>query len=153
MAEFEREIRYIVFKVKDFEKVATSTERAIVEILATRIDEHRFHQNRKPVNCVVVEDDWPEYEAVWKMIEARVSGATPPPGDQVQEAVEAFTALLETHDEDIGMDEYADDESVGSESGPGPETPIVDMKLTFGVLRRARKSLQALAALSGEVRS
>ena len=44
--EFKREERYQVIKIK----------------------------TGKPVDCVVVEADWPEYEIVWKMIEARMNG-------------------------------------------------------------------------------
>lgn len=76
------------------------------------------------------------------------SGVPSKPPVDMGAVVEAFGALLACHDEDIGMDEYGDDESVGAESGPDPSDPIVDMKLTFGVLRRARK---ALAAIKGGV--
>ena len=44
--KFEREIRYQVIKLK----------------------------TGKPVDCVVVEKDWPEYEVVWQMIQDRVEG-------------------------------------------------------------------------------
>ena len=43
---FEREIRYKVIKLK----------------------------TGLPVTCVVVEHDWPEYEVVWAMIQARIEG-------------------------------------------------------------------------------
>lgn len=46
MTDFKREIRYQVIKLK----------------------------TGKVVNCVVVEDDWLEYEQVWDMIQARVEG-------------------------------------------------------------------------------
>lgn len=44
--EFKREKRYQVIKLK----------------------------TGRPVDCVVVEADWPEYEIVWKMIEDRMAG-------------------------------------------------------------------------------
>lgn len=44
--QFKREIRYSVIKI------ATG----------------------RPVECVVVESDWPEYEIVWKMIQDRMEG-------------------------------------------------------------------------------
>jgi hypothetical protein len=44
--EFKREIRYDVVKLK----------------------------TGKKVNCVVVEEDWPEYEIVWKMLQDRMQG-------------------------------------------------------------------------------
>jgi hypothetical protein len=61
--EFVREGRYIVVK-PDYED-DLRTER-----LRNYIEEMCFHTP----DCVVVEADWPEYEKVWGMIEARVSG-------------------------------------------------------------------------------
>lgn len=46
MSKFKREIRYHVIKLK----------------------------TGKPVDCVVVEADWPEYEIVWQMIQDRIEG-------------------------------------------------------------------------------
>ena len=66
-APFEREERYIVIKRKHLDEI---TECAI----RTGLNGYRVNT----VDCVVVESDWPEYETVWKMIEDRVSGATPP---------------------------------------------------------------------------
>jgi len=65
MTEFQREERFIVVKRKH---------------IADPEMEKRFRLYIKnylgveTVECVVVESDWPEYETVWKMIEARVSG-------------------------------------------------------------------------------
>ncbi len=61
--EFVREGRYIVVK-PDYED-DLRTER-----LRNYIEEMCFHTP----DCVVVEADWPEYEPVWRMIEARVTG-------------------------------------------------------------------------------
>lgn len=58
---------------------------------------------------------------------------------RVAELESALKALLDTHDEDVGMDEYPDDESVGSEQST--DGLVHDMKLTFGILRHARKIL------------
>lgn len=43
--------------------------------LAREYAEQRRLKGKKPLECVVVEKDWPEYEPTWKAIEARVSGA------------------------------------------------------------------------------
>lgn len=51
---FRREDRYVVIKVSDISEADRMT-----------LDDY---PHRK---AVVVEADWPEYEAVWKMIEAR----------------------------------------------------------------------------------
>jgi len=61
--EFKREVRYIVIKLKDINQ---NTQRQL----------HNFMQDLEipSRDCVVVESDWPEYEPVWKMIEARMTG-------------------------------------------------------------------------------
>lgn len=63
MSGFIREERYFVFKLShlDFEQ-------------AESID--KLLRCLPVVNCVVVERDWPEYEAVWKMIQGRVTNKT-----------------------------------------------------------------------------
>jgi hypothetical protein len=53
----------------------------------------------------------------------------------------ALKSLLDTHDEDVDMDEFDDSDSVGSQEIDGK---ITDLPLTFGILRKAR------AALAGE---
>lgn len=62
--EFRREERYIVVKRKhlsdeDANNLCADLAEAGVPI----------------INAVVVESDWPEYEAVWRMIENRCTGA------------------------------------------------------------------------------
>jgi hypothetical protein len=59
-APFDREDRYIVIKRKQLQG---QQEWDIRDALAG--------MGIEPVECVVVEADWPEYEQVWQMIEAR----------------------------------------------------------------------------------
>lgn len=70
--EFKREERYIVFKVSDLGNSLKGDE---IRKLAREYAEHRKQQGKKPLDCVVVEKDWPEYEPTWQAIEARVTGA------------------------------------------------------------------------------
>ncbi len=56
MSKFQREDRYIVIKRSDI----TAEQLAAMPDMPTR-------------DCVVVERDWPEYEPVWAMLEARCS--------------------------------------------------------------------------------
>lgn len=77
-AAFEREERYLVFKLKD---MSNGSAEFLREWAAARQLPNRRY--------VVVESDWPEYETVWRMIEARVTGDTlaqlstsPDPDDQ-----------------------------------------------------------------------
>lgn len=60
---FKRETRYAVIKLKDINQ---NTQRQL----------HNFMEDLEipSRDCVVVESDWPEYEPVWKMIEARMTG-------------------------------------------------------------------------------
>lgn len=60
---FKREERYIVVKIKDH------NPDSILQ-LRDRLDELAIGTTE----CVVVESDWPEYETVWAMIEARCNG-------------------------------------------------------------------------------
>jgi hypothetical protein len=61
---FQREERYIVVKIKDLK--FASVENKLRDIL-----NEAGIQTRE---CVVVESDWPEYEIVWGMLQARVEG-------------------------------------------------------------------------------
>ena len=74
--EFQREERYIVFKVSDLGNSLKGNE---IRKLAREYAEHRQQLGKEPLKCVVVESDWPEYESTWKAIEARVTGAQPAP--------------------------------------------------------------------------
>lgn len=74
--EFKREERYIVFKVSDLGNSLKGDE---IRQLAGEYAEQRRLKGKPPLECVVVESDWPEYEPTWRAIEARVTGAQPAP--------------------------------------------------------------------------
>ena len=73
---FKREHRYIVLKIADMNAALHEAERAILGTLLDRTEMHRHHQGKRPLRCVVVEHDWPEFEPTWKMIEDRVQQET-----------------------------------------------------------------------------
>lgn len=75
--EFKREDRYIVFKLSDLGNSLKGDE---IRRLAREYAEQRSLKGKPPLECVVVESDWPEYEPTWKAIEARVTGIQPAPG-------------------------------------------------------------------------
>ena len=75
--EFQRENRYVVFKRSDMRKYLSQSERRQVEGLALHICLSREDDGKQPLNCLVIEKDWPEYEPTWKSIEARVTGTQP----------------------------------------------------------------------------
>ncbi len=72
---FDREIRYVVLKHTDVNEALTSIEIDILIALSLRIAMYRENAGKKPLQAVVVESDWPEYETVWKMLEERVNAA------------------------------------------------------------------------------
>lgn len=78
MSEFKREDRYLVFKRSDIEKYLNEGNRGTLNGLTWLIDHHRKDDGKQPLQCVVVEHDWPEHEQVWKMIEARCSANEAP---------------------------------------------------------------------------
>lgn len=73
-----REDRYIVIKKSDLDEAVELNflKKKHVLKLTCILDKYRAYRNfrEQPLQCVVVEGDWPEYEAVWRMIEARVDG-------------------------------------------------------------------------------
>lgn len=77
--EFQREERYVVFKLSDVEEHFTPSEKQHLERLVEVQRAGREEAGKPPLECVVVESDWPEYEPTWKAIEARVMGAQPAP--------------------------------------------------------------------------
>ncbi|BDD90910.1 hypothetical protein PanNE5_03500 [Pandoraea sp. NE5] len=70
--KFEREERYIVFKIS---KLDDSTRHELQMVLR-RI--FASGGTSPLVDCVVVENDWPEYEPTWAAIEARMTGRAAP---------------------------------------------------------------------------
>ena len=71
---FNREERYLVFKRKDMAKYLSKEGQGQLLYFADKIARERRLDGRVEMNCVVVEHDWPEAEAVWSMIEARMTG-------------------------------------------------------------------------------
>lgn len=74
--ELKREIRYITIKVSDANQLNRSEQKSLSHICNT-INEIRAKRGKDELNCVCVESDWPEYEPVWAMIEARMSKNEP----------------------------------------------------------------------------
>lgn len=71
----KREQRYIVLKLKDIE--AANIDAGTLNVfnrVCDSVSAVREAQGKFPLDCVVVESDWPEYETVWGMIEKRVDG-------------------------------------------------------------------------------
>ncbi|MGL5339453.1 MAG: hypothetical protein ACRDAR_12335 [Aeromonas veronii] len=66
---FQREWRYGVIKFSDAISALSELEREQLSILMGKVTEHRISQGKEPLECVVVESDWPIYEETWAAIE------------------------------------------------------------------------------------
>lgn len=69
----EREERYIILKLSDARKHMTGHDWDNLQKIRNAIKLGRINEGKKDLVAVVVESDWPEYEPVWKMIEARMT--------------------------------------------------------------------------------
>lgn len=76
--EFQRELRYVVFKIKDIHRHLNDEDQAELERIGFKLAAGRGRDARAPFNAVVVEQDWPEFDSVWAMIEARMTGQPTP---------------------------------------------------------------------------
>lgn len=85
-AAFQREERYIVIKRKDLALVPAPYR----DLLLKSLGEMQPHIPQR--EYVVVESDWPEYETVWAMIEARVNGKHPEQAEGAKREREEFSA-------------------------------------------------------------
>ncbi|MDW3712896.1 hypothetical protein [Pseudomonas sp. 2023EL-01195] len=88
---FQRENRYIVIKRKDLDAAAAegAVDASFAEVLDIVSDSLPTRE------CLVIERDWPEYEPAWRMIQARVEGATLSPAHvEDEEEVEVVGHLL-----------------------------------------------------------
>lgn len=74
MSEFKREKRYVVLKISDIRSAGLSEgEISRLNRVCDSVERSRAHRGKPPLNCVVVESDWPEYEPTWDAIKRRVS--------------------------------------------------------------------------------
>ncbi len=67
-----REEHYMVLKLSDIDKHLIQEDCARLFDLERKVACRRVEEGRPPLECIVVESDWPEYEATWQAIEKRV---------------------------------------------------------------------------------
>ena len=72
---FKREQRYIVFKLTDLQKHIEPSDLFNLQQIGRTVGAGREQDGKSPLECVVIESDWPEYDPTWRAIERRVSGA------------------------------------------------------------------------------
>jgi len=71
---FKLEPRYILFKMKDVLEYLSDSQRKQLQKIGLRIALDRISANKPDLDAVVIEKDWPEYQQVCDMIEARMTG-------------------------------------------------------------------------------
>ena len=102
--EFMREERYIVFKLADLGNSLKGDE---IRQLAREYAEQRHLKGKPPLECVVVESDWPEYDLVWDMIESRMTkGQNHPEDDSLIEDIKLCMDMADGG-EDSDLEEAA----------------------------------------------
>jgi len=107
---FEREhCRYLVLKSSDIKGALTVEETEQLMCIAGKVHAHRKLANKPPRSFVVVEDDWPEYETVWRMIESRVNGKQP---DKQPYKLKCMWGFGSPTFLEVVYDGYIDDESL-----------------------------------------
>ena len=95
--KFTREARYVVLKSADAMKCLTVSEIIELRRIQAKVEEHRAEIGKPPLDCVVVESDWPEYEPTWRAIEARVTDTQAQPTLRVPpDAIDAINRARET---------------------------------------------------------
>jgi hypothetical protein len=78
VSEFKRERRYVVVKISDINAAGcTQQERDAFNALCDKVALYRNGAGKGPLECVVVESDWPEYEPTWEAIQRRMEGRQP----------------------------------------------------------------------------
>lgn len=70
------EDRYVVFKKSDLAAYASVSDLEALARVEAAVDAGRLAAGEAPLDGVVVEADWPEYEATWAALQARIEGRT-----------------------------------------------------------------------------
>ena len=70
---FQREDRYIVIKHLDMDKAPANLRRDF-STQCRKLHESMLARGAPARSFLVIENDWPEYEEVWQMIERRMTG-------------------------------------------------------------------------------
>ncbi len=68
MSEFELENRYIVIKCADIDN------KPFEKSLSDSANTIRYKSGKPPLECLVIESDWPEYPIVLQMLKDRIEG-------------------------------------------------------------------------------
>lgn len=72
--EFKREQRYYVLKLSDLQGTVSFADLLYLDEISRKVADRRAQEGKEQREYLVLEGDWPEYEATWRAIEARMSG-------------------------------------------------------------------------------
>lgn len=96
----KREVRYAVIKYTDMGSLPPEDHQVLINLLA-KVEQSRVDADKVPLECVVVEKDWPEYYPTLKAIKDRVDGKfgfTLSEVEQLQRSPEAVNIAMDIHD-------------------------------------------------------
>lgn len=94
----QRENRYIVLKLSDVKGLPEHLGLALDKVLDA-VQFKRSFEEKPPLQCVVVESDWPEYEPTWQAIEQRIDAV---PMKVASEDIEqVLTSIASRFDEEL----------------------------------------------------
>lgn len=75
--EFKRDMdRYVVLKRSDIEIMLNEVQKEQLQNIMHTVNAGRCALGKNRLSCVVVENDWPIYEQVWKWLEVEAKGNT-----------------------------------------------------------------------------
>lgn len=66
---FQKEHSYSVIKFSDADAALTEDESEQLADLMAKVEWYSIEQGKTPLECVVVESDWPIYDATWDAVE------------------------------------------------------------------------------------
>lgn len=87
--------RYTIIKNSDALLALDEQDSNDLNRIMRKIARYREKRSAMPLECIVVEHDWPEYERVWNMIEARVDGHVEEDINTLRRKAAAFDMLTE----------------------------------------------------------
>lgn len=73
---FKRELRYMVAKQSDITAALDEHQQGELSSLLEMVEGYRINSGKRPLQCVVVERDWPNYADTWAAIERISTGNT-----------------------------------------------------------------------------
>lgn len=122
--------RYIVLKKSDALLALDEQDSNDLNRIMRKIARYREKRSAMPLECIVVEHDWPEYEPVWRAIEQRVDGPK-----QLPPMNKSVTTLVN----EISKSVLTDEISEGCDISAGMFGPAFS-QLIFRLVEQQRKS-------------